>query len=212
MNSPSPSDRARTDRIDGRTDRVDGRTARRDRNRLAVLDAVIELFTEDNLHPGVHEVAERSGVSLRSVYRYFEDADSLIASAIERQLDLARPLFLIDDLGQGTLDGRIERFATRRVGLYDAVQVVYRASCIRAGRDPQVHAGLVQARASLREQTLTMFAPELRSHDECRSSDLANQIDVLAQFDAIGYLMVDVGLSSGETKHFVQRRLADALG
>ena len=56
---------------------VDGRTARRDRNRDAVLDAVIELFTEGHVGLVAADVAERSGVSLRSVYRYFDDLEAL---------------------------------------------------------------------------------------------------------------------------------------
>ena len=80
--------------------RVDGRTARRDRNRLAVLDAVLELFEEGNMNPGVHEVADRSGVSLRSVYRYFEDLDELITAAIDRHLERTRPLFVIERIGE----------------------------------------------------------------------------------------------------------------
>ena len=50
---------------------TDGRTARRDRNREAVLDAALALFTAGELEPTAAAVAERSGVSLRSVYRYW---------------------------------------------------------------------------------------------------------------------------------------------
>ena len=50
----------------------DGRLARRDRNRIAVLDAAIELFAEGVLDPTPDDVATRAGISARSVYRYFE--------------------------------------------------------------------------------------------------------------------------------------------
>ena len=62
----------------------DGRTARRDRNREAVLDAVLELFSEDAASPAPDDVAARSGVSLRSVYRYFDDMETLIRAAMAR--------------------------------------------------------------------------------------------------------------------------------
>ena len=44
---------------------VDGRTARRDRNRTAVLDAILDLIQEGNPLPTVAEISERSGTSHR---------------------------------------------------------------------------------------------------------------------------------------------------
>ena len=86
---------------------VDGRTARRDRNRVAVLDAVLELFSEGNLTPSPDDVARRSGISLRSVYRYVADSDDLIRSAITRHTEKVAPLFVIDDIGQGPFEHRL---------------------------------------------------------------------------------------------------------
>ena len=45
---------------------ADGRTARRDRNREAVLDAVLDLFADGAIAPAPAEVAARSGVSRRA--------------------------------------------------------------------------------------------------------------------------------------------------
>ena len=86
---------------------VDGRSAIRDRNRNAVLDAVLDLFSEDNLSPGPEEVALRVGLSVRSVYRYFDDHDSLTRAAIARNIERVTPLFLIPAIGEGDVDGRI---------------------------------------------------------------------------------------------------------
>ena len=96
---------------------VDGRSAIRDRNRDAVLDAVLDLFSEDNLSPGPDEVALRAGLSVRSVYRYFEDHDALSRAAIDRQLERLAPLLLIAAIGEGPLDGRITRFVEARIRL-----------------------------------------------------------------------------------------------
>ena len=65
---------------------TDGRTARRDRNRELVLDAALELFREGHLEPTALQVAERSGLSPRSVFRYFEDTEALLRAAIARLL------------------------------------------------------------------------------------------------------------------------------
>ena len=190
---------------------VDGRTARRDRNRLAVLDAVLERFAEGNLDPGVHEVADRSGVSLRSVYRYFEDLDELVTAAIDRHLQRSRPLFEIDGLGEGPLHERVARFVERRTRLFDSVRVIYRASRVRAANDPDVHRDLVATQQWLSDQTQQMFAPELRSMDEPTATDTERLIDLITQFDALEHLRHRCGLDREETVAHLKRSLHRVL-
>ena len=53
------------------TEVLDGRQARRQRNIDAVLDVVLEMFAEESMFPTIEQAATRSGLSLRSLYRYF---------------------------------------------------------------------------------------------------------------------------------------------
>ena len=66
--------------------RTDGRIDRRLRNREAVIEATIKMFIEGEVIPAMDDVAERAGVSLRSVYRYFATRDELIRAALEQWL------------------------------------------------------------------------------------------------------------------------------
>jgi AcrR family transcriptional regulator len=190
---------------------VDGRTARRDRNRMAVLDAVLELFSEGNLNPGVHEVADRSGVSLRSVYRYFEDLDELVTAAIDRHLQRTRPLFEIEGLGEGPLPERVTRFTERRLRLFEAVRVIYRASRVRAASDPGVQQDLLDTQQWLADQTQQMFAPELRAMDGPEATDTERTVDLLTQFDSLEHLRHRCGLDRDDTAAYLQRTLTRLL-
>lgn len=190
---------------------TDGRTARRDRNRQAVLDAVLDLFAEGNLDPGVHQVADRSGVSLRSVYRYFEDLDELVTAAIDRQMQRTRPLFEIEGLGEGPLPERAQRFVDRRLRLFESVRTIYRASRVRAASDPRVQKDLLDTQVWLAEQAKQMFGPELRAADQPRCTDTGRAIDLLTQFDAIEHLRHRCGLSVEETSATLQRNLLQLL-
>lgn len=190
---------------------TDGRTARRDRNRTAVLDAVIELFDEDDLSPGVHEVARRSGVSLRSVYRYFDDVDALIAAAIERQYELSRPHFTIPRLGQGPLDERIGRFCRARVELFVRVRTVFVAATVRARLDRQVAEGLDWSRKQLRRQTEAMFAPELDALDEADRQMTFVTLDVLSQFETLELLRETRGFGEQATIDYLVDTFTDRL-
>ena len=190
----------------------DGRTARRDRNRDAVLDALIELFGEDAVYPAPAEVAERSGVSLRSVYRYFEDMEALARAAMARHLDRIQPMFAIEDVGQGSLDARIRRLVAQRLRLYDAVAPVMRAA-VQRSRTNEVIAGRVEERrVTLRVQIEEMFAPELADAVPPVPADLVSAIDVLLGFEGIEHLRVHRGLTASATARVLNRSVAAIVG
>lgn len=210
IRQPTPVDsRSETPRPDDRAP-VDGRTARRDRNRCAVLDAVIELFAEGDLHPAAQDVADRSGVSLRSVYRYFDDIDDLVYMAIERRLDgLEHRLEATPD--PGPLDERIRRFCSRRLELYADLRPVYRASAVRAAH-PDVANRARHVREQLGVQVRVAFGPELDSLPAHGADTVADIVDAVTQLDAIERLVSDRGRDLLEVQAHLRNAVCLALG
>lgn len=192
-------------------DHVDGRTARRDRNKTAVLDSVIDLFAEGNLTPGVHEVAARSDVSLRSVYRYFEDVDDLVTAAIARHMEKASHLFEIPDIGVGSTTDRIDTFCSRRVNLFTSLRAVFTAARIRAAEHRGLADGIHSSRERLGDQTAAMFAPELDAMDECRSTTVATTLDALSQFETLEYVYRRQSSDADGTAHFLRLAFTEIL-
>jgi AcrR family transcriptional regulator len=186
---------------------VDGRAARRDRNRTAVLDAVLELFSEGNVDPGPEEVALRVGLSARSVYRYFEDRAALLRAAIDRNLEVTFPLYLIHGIGEGPLDGRIDRFVTARLRLYEAIAATSRAARVRASANEVIREQVEVTRRALREQIDKQFAPELGALPGRRRRAVAAAADALFQPETLDIYRVHRGFSSTETRTL----LIDAL-
>lgn len=178
----------------------DGRAARRDRNRIAVLDAVVELFSEGNLDPGPDEVADRVGLSVRSVYRYFEDRDALVRAAIDRQLETVFPLYLIHAIGEGDLDGRIVRFVTARLRLYETIAPTARAARVRATVNDIIRAQVDVTRRSLRDQVDRHFAPELDVLPPGRRVAVSTAVDALSQFESLDYYRLHRELSLLDTE------------
>jgi AcrR family transcriptional regulator len=179
---------------------VDGRTARRDRNSEAVLDAVRELFVEGNYTPTAEAVAARSGVSLRSVYRYFEDTEALFRAAIARRVAQAEPLFVLPDLGEGALDDRIARLVDHRLALYAALGPEARAAVLRGPSAPLVNEALDARRRLLFTQLEAHFAPELRSIGGVRAKALLRCMDLLLQFESLEHLSRRSGLTPGRVR------------
>lgn len=190
---------------------VDGRTARRDRNRDAVLDAVIELFTEGHVGLAAADVAERSGVSLRSVYRYFDDLEALARAAIARQMERFAPMAELDDVGEGTVEERIERTVAGRTALYEAIGPTRRAATQRAPANAMISEQLDRTRQLLQAQVEAMFAPELAALPAAERADLGAAIDVILGFEAFDHLRRARGLSPAATAKVVRGALTRLL-
>lgn len=174
---------------------LDGRRARRGRNREAVVDALLALFREGDLSPSVATVAERSGVSLRSVFRYFDDLDEMGRIAIARHTESVQHLFPLPKIGEGSRVDRIRRLAEHRVRLYEAVAPIVRATMIRAPFQPVVAAGLAERRAFLRDQVERQFAKEFATVEETERFALVSAVDALASFETAELWCVDRGMS-----------------
>ena len=166
---------------------TDGRTARRERNRAAVLDAVLDLFAEGVANPTPDQVAERSGVSLRSVYRYFDDRESLVRSAMEHHFLRIEPLFQIAVGLDGSLDQRINGLVAQRQQLYEAASPVFRAAIARSSSIPVIAERVQNRRALLARQVREIFEPELAELGE-RAPEVEAAVDVLTEFEAIDHL------------------------
>ncbi len=216
---------------------ADGRVARRERNINAVLDVVLEMFAEESLFPTMEQAAARSGLSLRSLYRYFADPGELLEAAIRRNRERTAPLTRLHAIGQGPLDARIDDFVAMRLRLYDSVGPEYRATLAHAHRLPRISEQLATARDEMREQFRRQFTPELEgrppesapaapesasrsprppscvptSGTAAGGDAVLTAGDLLTQLDSIDYLRRHRGLSAAETKAMLTSTLNTLL-
>jgi TetR/AcrR family transcriptional regulator of autoinduction and epiphytic fitness len=165
----------------------DGRSARRDRNRLAVIDSAVELFSEGNLRPTATEIALRCGLSPKSVSRYFEDIDSLIAAAAARQMEIVFSLFQIHAIGEGALERRIDDFVSVRLKAHEVMGGTARAANFLAFKQPSVRKHLDEAQSLGRKQIALHFATELGPMPSARRVSRTAAIDALLQLDSLDY-------------------------
>lgn len=193
-----PAVETESDATDGLV-RADGRHARRDRNRYAVVDAYLALVREGNPRPSIAEVADRSGVSHRSVFRYFADKDELARTSIERQLEFARPLVPLGVKADATLDERIDTFVERRLALFEAIGPVARLSRSLAATQQVVADELETTRGFLREQLHRLFRAEIQACPAREREHLEAALDVLTTFEVADLLRTDHARSLADT-------------
>ncbi|MEM7093605.1 MAG: TetR/AcrR family transcriptional regulator [Actinomycetota bacterium] len=189
---------------------TDGRNARRERNVNHVLDVVMELFAEDAMFPSMEQTAERSGLSMRSLYRYFADPSELVAAAIERQYAQTIELSHLSSIGEGPIDERIEAFVDMRVDLYERFGPTLRAMLVNAARSEPVQGRLSDRREEMRQQFERQFASELDalSSQQRKAAMIAG--DHLCQMESV-HLMRTRGSSPTEIKLALRAGLAALL-
>ena len=190
---------------------VDGRVARRERNRNAVLDVVLEMFAEDMLFRTIEQASTRSGLSLRSVYRYFAAPGELLDAAIKRNRDLSIGIARLSGIGQGRLDERVDTFTGMRVRLYEQVGAVYRATVHNAPHHPQIRDELSATRQSFRQQFELQFEPELTARKGAERHTVLDAGDVLTQLDSIDLLRRYRQLNVGDTQEVLRAGVAGIL-
>src|SRR5262245_37285301 len=123
-------------------DKIDGRVQRGERNRTAIVDALLSLLEEGDMSPSARDIAERAGVSLRSVFQHYDDLESLYTALIERQagrvvLDAIDPALPFPE--------RLAKFVNTRTAVYERISPVRRAALVASVESPTLQHGLKQA-------------------------------------------------------------------
>jgi AcrR family transcriptional regulator len=71
---------------------LDGRQSRTARSRLAICEACLDLVQEGALQPSADQIAERAGVSRRSIFNHFGDLAELYDAVVEVGMERCAPL------------------------------------------------------------------------------------------------------------------------
>ncbi len=191
---------------------TDGRRLRRALNREAVVDALLDLYREGNLRPGTDLIAERAGLSPRSLFRYFEDTDDLAGEAALRQQIRALPLVVLEVGADADFDERVRALVEQRFRLFGEIGNAALASRLRAPFHPRMAEALAGTRAFLRGQIRTLFTNELEAMDATRAEAVLTAADLLTGFESYQLLAGAPGLDPQKAMPLLVEALTVLLG
>ncbi|MGK0274578.1 MAG: AcrR family transcriptional regulator [Ilumatobacter sp.] len=187
----------------------DGRSLRRSQNRNAVIVSLFQLIREGSLDPSVPEIADRAGVSHRSVFRYFDDLNDLVRLAVDHGVHEAMPLRTITDLGIGPLERRIDIYVETRLRVHARAYAVNRVAHLKAQKIPAIEEGLRALTVITRSQMAEHFALEFdRSPDP---EILLDALMVLTSFEAYDYQRRLLGHNLERIRHVWHSSLSAQL-
>ncbi|MGN9777640.1 TetR/AcrR family transcriptional regulator [Micromonospora sp. H33] len=140
--------------------RVDGRAARAERTRSAIVEAHLALIDEGDLKPTGERIAERAGVSLRTLWTNFKDMETLFAATGQRVSEREDALFrpIPPDM---PLTRRIAEFCAQRVQMLELLAPAARASALREPFSPQLRRNREDCIVRARREIELVFGPEL---------------------------------------------------
>jgi len=177
---------------------IDGRHRRRVENSDAAVRAMIELFEETGMLPTVAEVAERAGISPRSVFRYFDDVDALTRAAIDTRFREAAAYAILPSIPED-LDERIDLLTRSRADLFAFVGPTARLVRSRLGDNPILAETTALSRSLLRRQLRLVFGTELAGLGD-RGEVVLDLLDVVFSLESWSLLVEQLGQSVEEAR------------
>jgi len=101
-------------------DTADGRRQRSERSRRQIIEAMFELLREGDIRPSAVDVADRAGVGLRTVFRHFEDMETIFEEMTEDLKKLVMPM-VIAPYEATDWRGRLMEAVDRKAQIYELV-------------------------------------------------------------------------------------------
>ncbi|SDZ16048.1 transcriptional regulator, TetR family [Micromonospora pattaloongensis] len=189
--------------------RMDGRAARAARTRRAIVDAHLALIDEGDLKPTGERIAERAGVSLRTLWTNFKDMETLFAATgqriSERQDALARPIS-----AELPITRRIEEFCAQRVRMLEMLAPSARASALREPFSAQLRVNRRRNIARVRAEIESVFAPELAHAGQGREQ-LLDALTLASTWSAWSMLRDAMGLDVEAARATMARTIGALL-
>src|SRR5690349_4618816 len=154
---------------------IDGRHARSERSRQAMVDALLDLLREGNLRPSSAQIAERAGVTQRTLFNQFGDMDSLVAAVAASQV--RRVLGMLPEAGTGSLEDRVGAYSAGLAVLLEETMHVRWAVVSNPAGSGTVTPVVQTAREFMRAHMAQAFATELDQLDDVRKGEILDALE-----------------------------------
>ena len=184
----------------------DGRKRRSHASQQRIVAAFLALVENGVMTPSAEQVSAEAHVGLRSVFRHFNDMESLYQSAakiIAARLEAAAR----QPFKTATWPAQLYELLERRSGVYETLGPLLRAEQVHRAQSPVLQAAHTKFVAAQRE-ILLQHLPKQPPH----TRETIDAIDLLLSFEAWQRLRVQQRLSANRAKAVLRSALAQSVG
>jgi TetR/AcrR family transcriptional regulator of autoinduction and epiphytic fitness len=189
----------------------DGRTVRAERTRQALVDALFALLEDGELRPTAERIAQRAGVSERSVFQHFPDREALLEAVArqeyERVVTALQPVDASRPLG-----ARIDDFVVQRTRLLERISPVRRAALLIEHESDVVAGWLTTARQAAATDVERVFRRELERAESGERAVLLAALVSATSWPAWEGYRVHQRLGAERARAAMRRTIAALLG
>lgn len=174
----------------------DGRHARRDRGKQVAIEAAIEIFREGGVIESMAQLAERSGISERTLFRYFTNQDGLIDAVANYAFPQLAEYFTIEPPA-GSLEDRMRALVNLRIRHAQVAGPMAR-TLERFARQFSIAAELRRGREEFFHQQMLIW---LGDDAHGLSDEVIALLDTLLDFSSLDKLIATLGDRTEVTLH-----------
>jgi TetR/AcrR family transcriptional regulator of autoinduction and epiphytic fitness len=189
---------------------ADGRAARSHRSRQAIIDAMRALHAEGELRPTALRVAERAGVSLRTVWQQFADMEALLVEANRRDNEILRSLMEPIDPDQ-PLAVRIALFTSQRARILEQMTPSWRAARLHGPFSEELRRNKARTLAMAAAELEAVFAPELAKLAGKKRQELREGLHAISIWSFWESLRTELGLGPAQAESLVRSTVTALL-
>src|ERR1700677_1557724 len=190
---------------------ADGRAARSLRSRRAIVDAMRALHAEGDLRPTAPRVAERAGVSVRTVWQQFADMETLLVEANRRDFEILKSLTERIDPGL-PLGARVEVFTSQRARILEQMTPSWRAARIHEPFSTELSRSKAKTLAKAKTELETVFTPELGKLPGKKRQQLLDGLHAISIWSFWESLRTDLLLGPEQAEDLFRATFTGLLG
>lgn len=190
---------------DDRRRNTDGRIARGERTREAIMDAHRACLLEGVLKPTGRLLAERAGISLRTLWSHFNDLEAVMSASAQEWLerDAALRVAIAPD---ERLDRRLDAYCRMRVARLEQIAPAARSAALGEPFSPALQASRREHVQRVRDDIEQVFARELERAGEGRDT-LAAALFVVSSWPNWSSLRDDLALEVPDAERVMRETI-----
>jgi AcrR family transcriptional regulator len=184
---------------------ADGRRARSVVSRSRIIKAIVELVAEGDPDPSAATVADRTGISLRTVFRHFEEKDAIL-NAIDDLLVAAYQPLLAAPFSSDNWKDQLTELIERRCAINEAAAIFRISAVMQRYRSPFVATKYRHLYAAEKRMLDAVLPMELQT-----STKAGREILIACSFDSWRLLRQDEELSAEQTIAAIKQLVGDIV-
>jgi AcrR family transcriptional regulator len=183
----------------------DGRKHRSQKSQVRIVNAMLELVAQGNLEPSADQIAEIAEVGRRSVFRHFNDMDTLYREMTD-SIAATMGSVVLQPFEAADWTGQVLELVDRRAMGFEKMKPFLLAGQVHRHRSPYLKTSHTQFVEMLRKILLAILPKQIAA-DEV----LVEALDMLLSFENWSRLRDDQGLSVAKSKRVLKQAIQSLL-